>query len=61
MTMGIKNILNAKKVLLIATGLGKAEAIKALVELAPNVNCPASSLQMHNDVIVIVDEAAGSL
>ena len=61
MTMGIKNILNAKKVLLIATGLGKAEAIKALVELAPNVNCTASSLQMHDDVIVIVDEAAGSL
>ena len=37
------------------------EKLKALVELAPNVNCPASSLQMHDDVIVIVDEAAGSL
>lgn len=61
MTMGIKNILNAKKVLLIATGSGKAEAIKALVEGTPNVSCPASSLQMHNDTIVIVDEEAAKL
>ena len=60
-TMGIKNIMNAKKIVLIATGKGKAQAIKALVDGKPDVNCPASSLQLHPDAVIIIDEEAASL
>ncbi|MDD8049636.1 MAG: glucosamine-6-phosphate deaminase [Thomasclavelia sp.] len=60
-TMGIKNILDAKKVLLVACGENKAKPISTLVEGKMSSECPASYLQKHDDVIVIVDEAAASL
>lgn len=60
-TMGIKNILDSRKILLVACGENKAEAIKILVEGEKTTDCPASALQLHNDVIVIIDEAAASL
>lgn len=60
-TMGIKNILDANKILLVACGENKAEAIRILVEGDKTVDCPASALQDHKDVIVIIDEAAASL
>lgn len=60
-TMGIKNILDAKKVLLIACGENKAQPIKVLVEGEMTTDTPASALQNHDDVIVIVDKAAASL
>ena len=50
----------AKKVLLVANGENKADAIKAMVEGEVNVECPASVLQNHADVVVIVDKAAAS-
>ena len=59
-TMGIATIMKAKKILLVATGENKADAIAAMVNGKPDVNCPASVLQGHNDVVVIVDEAAAS-
>lgn len=59
-TMGIKNILDAKKVLLIACGENKADPVKVLVEGTMTTDTPASALQEHNDVIVIVDKAAAS-
>lgn len=60
-TMGISNILQAKKVLLVACGENKAQPIKVLVEGEKTTDVPASSLQDHNDVVVIVDKAAASL
>ncbi len=57
-TLGIKNIMNAKKILLIATGQAKAEILyKALCgPVTPKV--PASILQLHNDVTIVADKAA---
>ena len=56
-TMGIATIMKAKKVLLVANGENKADAVKAMVEGEVNVECPASVLQNHTDVVVIVDKA----
>lgn len=59
-SMGIGTILKAKKILVVAYGAEKAQAVKAMVEGDITVDCPASALQTHNDVTVIVDAAAGS-
>lgn len=59
-TMGIGTIMDAKKVVLLATGANKAEAIKATVEGPLTAACPASALQMHQDVVLVIDEAAAS-
>ena len=60
-TMGIKNIMAAKRILLVATGSAKADALyKSLYgPITPNV--PASILQLHQDVTVVADEDALSL
>ena len=60
-TMGIKSIMAAKEILLIASGIDKAAAIKAMLEGPVTEDCPASILQNHPNVIVIVDEEAASL
>ncbi len=62
-TMGNGTIMRkAKKVVLIATGANKADAIYGMIKGDKDVNCPASVLQNHPDVVVIVDrEAAGRL
>lgn len=59
-TMGIGTILDAKKVLLLATGANKAAAIKATVEGALSASCPASALQLHRNAMLVLDEAAAS-
>lgn len=59
-TMGIGTILESKKVVLLATGEGKAEAIQATVEGPVSASCPASALQLHRDAVLIIDEAAAS-
>lgn len=59
-TMGIATIMKAGKILLIATGANKADAVAAMINKAPNTDCPASVLQNHKDVVVILDEAAAS-
>ena len=58
--MGIKNVMDAKKILLIATGERKADAVKAMIEGEITTDLPASILQKHNDVTVIVDQGAAS-
>ena len=60
-TMGIKNIMAAKKVLLVATGEAKAEALYNSLYGPITPNVPASILQLHADVTVVADEAALSL
>lgn len=59
-TMGVKTVMNARKLLLIALGEAKADAIKATVEGPVTPECPASVLQLHPDAIVFCDEAAAS-
>ncbi|WP_167629732.1 glucosamine-6-phosphate deaminase [Listeria valentina] len=60
-SMGIKSIMNAKKIILLAFGKSKAEAIKATVNGPVSEDCPASALQNHPDVTIIVDNEAASL
>lgn len=60
-SMGIANIMKAKKVLLLAFGEGKAKAIQGMVEGPKTVDLPASALQDHPDCVLIIDEAAASL
>lgn len=60
-TMGIKNVMDAKKILLVASGKNKADAIYQTVKGEVSTDCPASILQKHPDVTVVVDEDAASL
>ena len=60
-TMGIGTIMKARKIVLIASGEGKAEIVKAMVQGPVTPAVPASVLQLHPDVIVVVDEAAAGL
>ncbi len=61
MTMGIGSIMRSKKIILIATGASKAEAVKAMIKGPVTPQCPASVLQQHDDVIIYLDEAAAAL
>jgi glucosamine-6-phosphate deaminase len=61
MTMGIGTILDARHVLLLAQGAAKARAIANTVEGPITAMCPASALQQHPRVTVVVDEAAAQL
>lgn len=61
MTMGIGSIMRSKKIVLIATGAAKAEAVKAMVKGEVTPKCPASILQQHDDVVILLDEAAAAL
>lgn len=57
-TMGIKTIMQAKKVLLVVSGEEKAAIVKEAFFGPVTPKVPASILQMHNDVILVGDEAA---
>ena len=59
-TMGIGTIMESRKLLLLANGLKKAAAIKATIEGALTAMVPASIIQMHPAVKVILDEEAAS-
>ncbi len=60
-TMGIGSIMQAKKILIIAIGENKAKAIKQLIGGNVTPMCPASVLQFHTDVTLMLDKAAASL
>ena len=60
-SMGIQNIMEAKKVVLIACGKNKEDAVKGMIEGPVTPELPASVLQNHKDVTVIIDEAAAGL
>ena len=60
-TMGIGSIMQAKKILIIAIGENKAKAIKQLIDGNVTPMCPASVLQFHKDVTLMLDKAAASL
>ncbi len=61
LTMGLGGIMKSKKIIVIASGESKAEAVKGMVSGKISTNMPASMLQMHRDVVVIVDEDAAKL
>ena len=60
MSMGIGTILKSKKIILLASGKQKADAIATMVNGTITTDCPATALQKHPDVTVIVDQEAGS-
>lgn len=57
-TMGIKSIMQAKKILVVVSGEDKAKALREAVCGAITPNVQASVLQLHNDVTIVADEAA---
>ncbi|KGH46481.1 glucosamine-6-phosphate deaminase [Modestobacter caceresii] len=59
-TQGLGTILGAEHLVLVATGEAKAAAIAAAVEGPLTASCPASVLQLHRHVTLVVDEAAGA-
>lgn len=58
-TMGIKNIMRSKHIILMASGKEKADAVYQMVHGEVTENLPASVLQLHPNVVIIVDELAG--
>ncbi|WP_034440166.1 glucosamine-6-phosphate deaminase [Clostridium ihumii] len=58
-SMGVKTIMSARKIILIASGEEKAEIIRETVYGSITPNLPASILQLHDDVTLIVDEESG--
>ena len=58
-TMGLSNIMNAKKIVILANGEGKAYAIGELVNGEIREEVPATILRNHPDCILICDELAG--
>lgn len=59
-TMGTGSIFKAKKIMLLASGEGKADAIYNTVYGKVTPEVPASILQFHSDIVLILDEAAAS-
>lgn len=60
-TMGIKNIMQAKQIIVLASGEDKAEAVYNFVKGKVTEKFPASVLQLHPNCIVFVDKTAGCL
>ena len=60
LSMGVGTICEAKKIILLAFGKGKADAIKGCVEGGMSEFCTASALQAHNDAWIFCDEEAAS-
>lgn len=60
-TMGIGSIMQAKRILIIALGKKKAKAIKQVIDGNVTPECPASILQFHKDVTLMLDPDAASL
>lgn len=59
-SMGIGSIMKGKKMILMAYGEAKAEAIKGMIDGPVTTDMPASALQNHQDVVIIIDDVAAS-
>ncbi len=59
-TMGIKTVMNARQLVLIATGASKADALYATVKGPVTPEVPASALQIHPCAFIFADEAAAA-
>ena len=60
-TMGLSEIMDSETIILIATGINKAHAVLDMIKGPISEECPASILQKHKNVIVILDKEAASL
>lgn len=60
-TLGIKNVMQSRRIILTANGSAKAEIIKKAVEGEVTMDVPASILQLHPDCDVYLDPEAGAL
>lgn len=60
-TMGLSGIMQAKKILILASGANKAEAVYKTIKGVVSEAIPASILQNHNDCTLIIDKAAAKL
>ncbi len=61
LSVGIATIMKAKKIVLLACGSNKAEAMREMTSGFVNTHVPASMLQTHSDIILIADREAGAL
>ena len=59
-TLGLKTLLAARRVLLVAFGPAKADAVFATVAASPTDACPGSWLQRHSEAHLFLDEAAAA-
>lgn len=59
-SMGIKTILNAEKIILLANGESKAKALQEMISGKITPEVPASILQLHKDLTIVIDQEAGS-
>jgi len=60
-TMGIKSIMSARSILLLASGESKAEAVREMFKGVADPQVPATILQLHQDVTLLVDREAAKL
>lgn len=60
-TMGVESIINAKEIILIATGAAKAQAVHDMIKGEISPSCPASILQKHDNVHIFIDKDAAAL
>jgi glucosamine-6-phosphate deaminase len=60
LTQGLRTIMRARRIVLVALGEQKAAAVAAAVEGPVTVGCPASVLQLHAQATFVLDEAAAS-
>ena len=60
-TMGIKTILSARRIILMASGEKKSQIVHDAFTKEMTTNIPASVLQTHNDVLVMLDKEAARL
>ncbi|MCL2107371.1 MAG: glucosamine-6-phosphate deaminase [Oscillospiraceae bacterium] len=61
MTMGVGSILRSRRIVLIATGSAKADAVKTMLEGEVSPRCPATALREHPDAAIYLDPAAAAL
>lgn len=61
LSMGMGTILRSRAIVLLATGTSKAACVERVVQGGVTTALPASFLQLHGDVDIMVDEAAGAL
>jgi glucosamine-6-phosphate deaminase len=61
LTLGIKHFLEARNVILVASGSGKADIIKKTIESPPDRSLPATALKLHQNFYLLLDKEAASL
>ncbi|MGQ0736428.1 MAG: glucosamine-6-phosphate deaminase [Acidobacteriota bacterium] len=61
LTIGLATVLGARAISVIATGESKADAVRAACQRTVTTRCPASFLQLHADVTVLVDQPVADL